>query len=842
MIKHYMEKNSTKWLLLILSLVIGHFVNSQTFTNGVVATGYGSSNMFCGTDIGPDGKFYAIWKYGSFINSANPQTPYFQVKRWDAGTWTTIGGFKSTDIPNQLSSSTYTMLGDRVGFEIDASGTYHVAIQNYITADGGVTIEHAVTYCKSTNGTSWAFTVLQDNNAVVNLSYSDVQLELDNNDRPHVTFKINDASSSTISDRRHHIRHFAFNGTSWVGETALTSYGVTKMNEITSYAYTIDKNGKSHIAASLESNDSGTDGSLVYLNNVSGSWTTPTFIITGATGAAASVSQDIVVDANDKVHIVSRSLAYAISYSTNKTNSFVVKSLGISGTFDIQSLAINASGELFSFYNQNTGTNTGVVQYAFMNTSGVWATGNVMTGNSRTGQYTSVEFSDSHEAMMLFDHFTGTGSPSYGPPDNPRQLQYATAKFTPPATTASVTTAAISTFGQTTATLGGNVTSDGGASVTERGIVYATTASPTTANSKVQIGTGTGIFSQSVTGLTAGTKYYVRAYAINSEGTAYGTDETFTTLNTPTLAVSGTLLPFSTCSGTISASQSFTVGGSFLTANVVVTAPTGYEVSLSSGVNYSNSVTIIPISGTVSATVVYVRLSIAATGAPSGNIAVTSTGASSSNKAVTGTVKNKTTGSITQSGCGKLVINNQTYASSGVYTQTLVNKVGCDSILTLNLTLNQVPDASTTVTDPIIKANTSGASYKWFECSNASVILSTSQIFAPISTGSYGVIVTANNCDNTSACSLVSVVVTDVNDIVVQSNLISVYPNPVSDLIHVKLADDMSGYVSITNISGQLVYENSDSGKVLDIVTKDFENGVYFLKVGNIIQRIAVVK
>jgi formylglycine-generating enzyme required for sulfatase activity len=101
---------------------------------------------------------------------------------------------------------------------------------------------------------------------------------------------------------------------------------------------------------------------------------------------------------------------------------------------------------------------------------------------------------------------------------------------------ATVTTTAVTTFTTTNAVLGGNVTSDGNATVTERGVVYATTQNPTTSNTKVTMGTGTGSFSNTVTGLTANTTYYVRAYAINSQGTAYGSEVSFKTSQTLTLA------------------------------------------------------------------------------------------------------------------------------------------------------------------------------------------------------------------------------------------------------------------------------------------------------------------
>lgn len=95
-----------------------------------------------------------------------------------------------------------------------------------------------------------------------------------------------------------------------------------------------------------------------------------------------------------------------------------------------------------------------------------------------------------------------------------------------------VTTNAISTFDDSSATVGGNVTDNGGTTVTESGIVYNTSGAPTTLDTKVQIGSGDGIFTSNITGLTADTKYYVRAYAINSAGTSYGNEESFTTLAT----------------------------------------------------------------------------------------------------------------------------------------------------------------------------------------------------------------------------------------------------------------------------------------------------------------------
>ena len=92
-----------------------------------------------------------------------------------------------------------------------------------------------------------------------------------------------------------------------------------------------------------------------------------------------------------------------------------------------------------------------------------------------------------------------------------------------------ITTANPTNVEYTSATVGGNVTSDGGAIVTERGVVYSTSQNPTTLNNKVTSGNGTGSFTCSLNNLQAGTTYYVRAYAKNKKGTTYGVQKSFTT-------------------------------------------------------------------------------------------------------------------------------------------------------------------------------------------------------------------------------------------------------------------------------------------------------------------------
>ncbi len=77
---------------------------------------------------------------------------------------------------------------------------------------------------------------------------------------------------------------------------------------------------------------------------------------------------------------------------------------------------------------------------------------------------------------------------------------------------------------------GGNVTNEGLTPVTSRGICWSTSPQPTIDNSFIESGSGIGSFTETITGLTPETPYYVRAFATNSNGTAYGNQESFSTI------------------------------------------------------------------------------------------------------------------------------------------------------------------------------------------------------------------------------------------------------------------------------------------------------------------------
>ena len=132
-------------------------------------------------------------------------------------------------------------------------------------------------------------------------------------------------------------------------------------------------------------------------------------------------------------------------------------------------------------------------------------------------------------------------------------------KKTDPAKVAGLSTTAVTNITATSAASGGTISTDGGAAITARGVCWSTTANPVTTDSKTSDGDGTGQFVSSITGLTAGTTYHVRAYATNSVGTSYGDDITFTSSGLAPAATSQAATNISsngaTLNGTVNANE-----------------------------------------------------------------------------------------------------------------------------------------------------------------------------------------------------------------------------------------------------------------------------------------------
>jgi len=142
----------------------------------------------------------------------------------------------------------------------------------------------------------------------------------------------------------------------------------------------------------------------------------------------------------------------------------------------------------------------------------------------------------------------------------------------------SVTTKNATSITRTSASSGGEVTADGRAEVIERGVCWNTTENPTTSQNKTSSGAGTGSFTIELTQLTPGTTYYIRAYATNSAGTAYGNQVSFSTGDIVVATLTTEAISSFTSSSAVSGGTITDDGGGDITSRGVcwstVTGPT----------------------------------------------------------------------------------------------------------------------------------------------------------------------------------------------------------------------------------------------------------------------------
>jgi hypothetical protein len=179
----------------------------------------------------------------------------------------------------------------------------------------------------------------------------------------------------------------------------------------------------------------------------------------------------------------------------------------------------------------------------------------------------------------------------------------------------SVATSLVADVTSATASCGGGVTDDGGASVTARGVCWSTSANPTVSGSKTTDASGTGSFSSSITGLSPHTRYHVRAYATNSVGTGYGDDVSFYYDDAgPVTTASGLAGTASTGWRSTSASVSFSA-----TDPLSGVAYTQYAVDTSEWTTYATGP--VSVGGTEGSHTVFYRSADA-----SGNVESTNTG------------------------------------------------------------------------------------------------------------------------------------------------------------------------------------------------------------------------
>ncbi len=202
-------------------------------------------------------------------------------------------------------------------------------------------------------------------------------------------------------------------------------------------------------------------------------------------------------------------------------------------------------------------------------------------------------------------------------------------------------------------------------------------------------------------------------------------------------------------------------------------------------------------------------------------------------------------GTDTQTACNSFTwIDGNTYTTSNntaTYAIAGGAASGCDSTVTLDLTINMV-NAGASLSGQTLTADATGATYQWLDCDNGMSAISgeTNQSFTPSATGNYAVIVTENGCTDTSGCMSVTVLGLPENSF---GDQLTVYPNPTAGNVHVDLgAVYQSAEVTITDLSGRVIYSDKykhaqkiemklkePAGTYLMTITADDKKAVLYL-------------
>jgi hypothetical protein len=192
----------------------------------------------------------------------------------------------------------------------------------------------------------------------------------------------------------------------------------------------------------------------------------------------------------------------------------------------------------------------------------------------------------------------------------------------------------------------------------------------------------------------------------------------------------------------------------------------------------------------------------------------------------------ETTSTISPTACDSYTSpsGNYTWSVSNTYMDTIPNVEGCDSVITINLTINSV-DESVTQTGNTLMADNAGLTYQWLDCDNAYAAIpgATNQSYTPVSNGNYALKATGNGCTDTSACFNIF----DLGISEQDNQLVMIYPNPATDLITINTGTVGNGTVVITDVLGREVLAVTFISNTTTIPLNNMENSTYFVQVFN---------
>lgn len=196
------------------------------------------------------------------------------------------------------------------------------------------------------------------------------------------------------------------------------------------------------------------------------------------------------------------------------------------------------------------------------------------------------------------------------------------------------------------------------------------------------------------------------------------------------------------------------------------------------------------------------------------------------------TVNNDVADTLTETACKSYTVpsGNAIYTTSGTYLDTIPTVAGCDSLLTINLTVNVV-DTSVTDSGATLTSNAAGATYQWVDCNQgfAPIPGETNQSFSFQTNGLYAVIVTQNGCTDTSRCIQTTILS---NARPLSRETIKIWPNPVTETLQLDFGTLVqNGRTAIYDIQGRRMMQAPVSHlSRQQLPVKTLRPGIYFIE------------
>lgn len=177
-----------------------------------------------------------------------------------------------------------------------------------------------------------------------------------------------------------------------------------------------------------------------------------------------------------------------------------------------------------------------------------------------------------------------------------------------------------------------------------------------------------------------------------------------------------------------------------------------------------------------------------------------------------------------------IYIAGKMYYQTGTYLDTVPSiATGCDSVMTINLTITVI-DTSVSLQNDTLFSNHTGATYQWYDCKLFTPISGeTNNFYSPTSSGDFAVVVSQNGCSDTSACK--NVTITNISTLNYKTSIaVNAYPNPTNNIIHFE-TNLTEGTIEVYNIFGVLITTKIINSSITSVDTKNLPSGNFIYKI-----------